>query len=226
MSAPIGNKSRLENGSKRGRGISVIPENDKVKHRLHEDVAAMFLGTGLVALGATFYTHAMLATGGTAGLTFLAHYVTGIGFGTLFFFINLPFYIFAALRMGWAFTVRTFLAVLLVSTFVTIFPRFISFSTLDPIFAAVAGGALMGMGLLILFRHRTSLGGVNIMALYVQDRFGWSAGYFQLASDLAVLVAALFILDWYNVVLSMLGALVLNLMIVVNHRADRYMGVS
>lgn len=201
-------------------------ETDAVKHSLHEDAAALILGTGLVALGTVLYTEATLATGGTAGITFLAHYLTGIGFGTIFFIINLPFYVFAVLRMGWAFTIRTFLAVLLVSTFVTIFPRFISFSALDPIFAAIAGGALMGMGILILFRHRTSLGGINILALYVQDRLGWSAGYFQLAVDVVVLAAALFVLDWYNVALSMLGALVLNLMIAVNHRADRYMGVS
>lgn len=206
--------------------MTLTTDEDAVKHSLYEDAAALLFGTGLVALGTVFYTKAMLATGGTAGITFLAHYMTGIGFGAIFFAINLPFYIFAVLRMGWAFTIRTFLAVLLVSTFVTIFPRFVSFSTLDPIFATIAGGGLMGMGILILFRHRTSLGGINIMALYVQDRFGWRAGYFQLAVDFAVLAAALFVLDWYNVALSMLGALVLNMMIAVNHRADRYMGVS
>lgn len=206
--------------------LPAMIEADAVKHSLFEDAAALFLGTGLVALGTVLYTEATLATGGTAGITFLTHYLTGIGFGTIFFIINLPFYVFAVLRMGWAFTIRTFFAVVLVSTFVTIFPRFISFSALDPIFASIAGGALMGMGILILFRHRTSLGGINIMALYVQGRFGWSAGYFQLAVDVVVLAAALFVLDWYNVALSMLGALVLNLMIAVNHRADRYMGVS
>ena len=146
--------------------------------------------------------------------------------GLVFFVINLPFYWLAIRRMGWAFTLRTFVAVGLISLFSRLTPGWIGFEHLHPLYAAVAGGGLMGMGLLILFRHRTGLGGFNILALYLQGRGLVRAGYFQLAVDLVILAAALFVLDWHQVLLSVLGAAVLNVIIGINHRPGRYMAVS
>ena len=73
----------------------------KDPHKPYEDIMAMLLGTLFVALGVTFYTHAVLLTGSTAGLALLLNYVTGWGFGVWFFAINLPFYYLAIKRMGW-----------------------------------------------------------------------------------------------------------------------------
>jgi hypothetical protein len=44
------------------------------------------------------------------------------------------------------------------------------------VLAAVLGGLLCGAGMLILFRHGASLGGLNVLVLRLQDRFGWPAG--------------------------------------------------
>lgn len=84
----------------------------------------------------------------------------------------------------------------------------------------------MGLGLLMLFRHRASLGGVNILALFLQERFGLRAGKVQMAIDAAIVLAALFIVPADKVLLSVLGALALNMVLAINHRAGRYRGVS
>ena len=83
-------------------------------------------------------------------------------------------------------------------------------------------GLAQGAGLPALFRHRASLGGVGIVALYLQDRTGFRAGWTQLGVDLVVLGLALLTLPWGAVAYSLLGAVVLNLVIAVNHRRDRY----
>jgi uncharacterized membrane-anchored protein YitT (DUF2179 family) len=196
------------------------------RHRLYEDVLAMLTGTLLTSLGITLYSKAMLATGGVTGLALLLQYATKFSFGTIFFVINLPFYLLAIRRMGWPFTIRTFIAVALVSVFARLTPLWIDVSALQPVYAAVMGGALMGLGMLILFRHRTGLGGMNILALYLQDKRLVRAGYFQLAVDILILITALFVLDYKQVLLSMLGAVVLNLVIAINHRPGRYLGIS
>ncbi len=90
----------------------------------------------------------------------------------------------------------------------------------------MAGGGLIGLGMLILFRHRAGLGGFNIVAVYLQDRYGLRAGYFQLGVDVLILCAALLILPMAQVALSLVGAAVLNLVIAINHRPGRYIGVS
>src|SRR5690606_19841797 len=163
--------------------------------------------------GIAFYAEAQLTTGSTAGLALLLQYVTGIPFGWLFFAINLPFYALALLRMGWPFALKTMASVALVSLFTGQVPGWIGIERIDPLFAALVGGGLMGLGILSLFRHKASVGGINILALYLQDNFNIRAGYFQLGVDAVILVAAFFILPFDRVLYSVAGALVLNMII-------------
>lgn len=195
-------------------------------HRWYEDIFAILIGTMLVSLGIAFYAEAQLTTGSTAGLALLLQYVTGIPFGWLFFAINLPFYALALLRMGWPFAFKTMASVALVSLFTGQVPGWIGIERIDPLFAALVGGGLMGLGILSLFRHKASVGGINILALYLQDNFNIRAGYFQLGVDAVILVAAFFILPFDRVLYSVAGALVLNMIIALNHRPGRYVGFS
>ena len=201
-------------------------EADVGRHAFYEDALAFANGTLLVALGVSFYSDAQLLTGGTAGLSLLGQYATGSPFGLNFFVVNLPFYALALLRIGWSFTLRTFLAVALVSLLSRLTPQWFGFGHLEPVYAAVMGGVAIGVGLLILFRHKAGLGGFNILAVFLQERHGLRAGLVLLAVDLAIMVAALFVLPWKNVALSVVGAVVINVIIAVNHRPGRYMGMS
>jgi uncharacterized membrane-anchored protein YitT (DUF2179 family) len=103
---------------------------------------------------------------------------------------------------------------------------FIEIGKLEPIYAAIFGGLLFGIGFIVLFRHQASLGGVNILALYLQDKFGIRAGKLQLGVDFVVLIASLLVVDWRLVAISVLGSIALNLVIWVNHRRDRYVAWS
>ena len=192
------------------------------RHSAFEDAQGLFAGTALVALGLAFLQHLGLVTGQLAGLALLVSIWTGAGFGPVFFALNLPFYWLAVRRMGWAFTLKTFIAVALVSGFTMLRPEVLDFARLDPLAGAVLAGLAQGAGLLAIFRHRASLGGVGIVALYLQDRTGFRAGWTQLGVDLVVLGLALLTLPWGAVAWSLLGAVVLNLVIAVNHRRDRY----
>ncbi len=195
------------------------------RHRLHEDVQAVVTGSLFVALGAVMFGEAGLLTGGTAGLAFLIRYTTGMDFGLAFFLINLPFYVFAWHRMGPVFTLKTFAAVTLLSVLAHQLPYGLAFSHLSKPLAAVLGGLLCGAGMLMLFRHRASLGGMNVLVLYLQERFGWRAGAVQMAIDALIVLGALWVTDLPRVALSVLGAVVLNLTLAINHRPGRYMAV-
>ncbi|MBB4050871.1 uncharacterized membrane-anchored protein YitT (DUF2179 family) [Devosia subaequoris] len=196
------------------------------QHKLHEDLFAMLIGTMLVSLGIAFYAQVQLTTGSSAGLALLLQYITGIPFGWLFFAINLPFYALAWWRMGLPFTLKTIASVAMVSYFTSQIPAWIGIERIDPLFAALVGGGLMGLGILSLFRHKASVGGINILALFLQENFGIRAGYFQLGVDAVILVIAFFVLPFDRVLYSILGALVLNMIIALNHRPGRYVGFS
>ncbi|HSI57735.1 MAG TPA: YitT family protein [Ideonella sp.] len=196
-----------------------------VEHSLLDDAHALIAGALFVALGLTMYGHAGLLTGGVAGLAFLLSYSTGFNLGGLFFVLNLPFYWLAWRRLGWEFTLKTFAAVAMVSTFTALAPRVVSFDKLDPWVAALLGGILIGFGLLALLRHRASVGGVNIVAQYLQEKRGWSAGKVQMAVDCCVVLAAFWVVEPQRVLQSMLGAVAMSAILVLNHRPGRYLGV-
>jgi uncharacterized membrane-anchored protein YitT (DUF2179 family) len=201
------------------------PAHAPAQHTLFEDVQALVTATLFVALGVAMYAHAGLLTGGTAGIAFLLHYATGWRFGVVFFAINLPFVWLAMRSMGWTFTAKTFVAVALLSAFAELVPAVVRFDWLQPAYAAVMGGFLIGVGLLMLFRHHASLGGVNVLVLWLQQRRGWRAGTVQMAIDCGIVAAALTLVDTTRVALSILGAVALNLVVAINHRPGRYLGV-
>ncbi|MDR3367660.1 YitT family protein [Rhodoferax sp.] len=196
-----------------------------LRHHPFEDVQALLTGTLFVALGVVMFSHVGLLTGGTAGLALLIHYATGWNFGAVLVLVNVPFYVLAWRRMGRVFTLKTMLAVALLAVMANLLPKLISFAALSTLFTAVMGGLLMGVGILMLFRHRASLGGFNVLALYLQDRFGWRAGKVQMAMDASIVLASFAVVDWQHVAMSVLGAVVLNQILATNHRKERYVAL-
>jgi uncharacterized membrane-anchored protein YitT (DUF2179 family) len=136
--------------------------------------------------------------------------------------VNLPFYWVAYRRLGLAFTLKTFITVALTSFFTDVLPGLIPIGDINPLVAALFGGLLIGTGMLALFRHRASLGGFGILALYLQDKFGWRAGLVQLALDGVVLTVSFFVATPFVIACSILAAVTLNLTLAINHRTDRY----
>lgn len=196
-----------------------------VPHNLIEDILAILTGTLLVSLGVALFNQVGLFTGGTAGLAFLIHYATGLSFGLVFFLVNLPFYWLAWKRMGWKFTLKTFCAVALVSVMSGLHPKMVQLSALTPLYVALIGGSLMGVGFIVLFRHQASLGGINILSLYLQEKHGIRAGKFQMGMDLCIVLASFLLVSPMAMLASIIGAVVLNLAIMLNHRPGRYMAV-
>lgn len=199
------------------------PQETPLRHSKAEDALALLSGTALIALAVALFQHAQLLSGGTAGIAFLLHYGTGWGFGPVFFVLNLPFYALAWQRMDRAFLLKTMIAVALVSALSELTPHFITFGQVQPLYAALVGGVLLGVGFLILFRHRASLGGVGILAFYLQEKRGWRAGHVQMGVDALILLLALATAPLPQVALSVAGAVVLNLTLAINHRAGRYL---
>ncbi len=198
---------------------------DTPRHSVLDDVQGILTGTTLCAFGLLMLQHMGLVTGQTAGLALVLSYMTEWSFGAVFFVINLPFYWLAIRRMGWRFTLKTLMAVGLLSLLVEVLPRHISFNVLTPPIGAVLVGLITGAGLLALFRHGASLGGIGVLAVYLQDKTGFRAGWTQLLVDAVVFCLALMVLDLDAIGYSVLGAVVLNLLIAINHRRDHYVAL-
>lgn len=196
----------------------------EVRHSPFEDALAMITGTVVASTGLFLLKSGGVVTGGTAGLSLLLSYAMKVPFGVVFIAVNLPFFVLALWKKGVAFTVRTALSVVVVSGLSHLHAQAFGNVGLEPLYATVVGNLLVAVGLLVLFRHRASLGGFNIIALLAQERLGWRAGYVQLALDAVIVLSALSVVPSRSVGFSALGALLLNVSLAKNHRPGRYVG--
>ncbi|NQX05666.1 YitT family protein [Rathayibacter sp. VKM Ac-2856] len=200
------------------------PQSLPVPHSRVEDVFGLVTGAFIVSLGLFLLRASEAVTGGTAGLALLLGYAAPIPFGVILVVVNLPFLALSLWKKGWRFTLRTMFSIVLVSLLAGLHPLAFGTIRIEPVYGVLTGDVLAGIGLLILFRHGSSLGGFSILALLAQERLGWRAGYVMMALDACVVVAALLVVPPLNVLISAAGVVVLNLVLAFNHRPGRYLG--
>lgn len=193
-----------------------------VNHSLLEDIQGLSIGLITTSVALAFLQQLGFVTGQTAGVALILASQTGLSFSWAFFLINLPFYAFAWFRLGPEFTIKSIICVTILSISTAYVPGLMRFADLNPLFGTLAFGVLCGFGLLGVFRHKGSLGGLGVVALMVQDKTGFRAGYVQILMDLVIFSVALALLPLRVVAYSLFGALVLNTVIAFNHRRDRY----
>jgi uncharacterized membrane-anchored protein YitT (DUF2179 family) len=155
-----------------------------------------------VAIGIQFLTTADLVIGGTAGLGIVMQHLTEVSFGILFFSINLPFYFLAISQLGLAFTVRSFISVSIMSTMSDTLALMFTFELPHAILSAVLGGAMIGIGLIFLFREGSSLGGFNMLCLFLEKRFGMNPGKTMFFTDILIVASATIVFGILQVLYS------------------------
>ncbi|MFC5306498.1 YitT family protein [Azospirillum picis] len=202
--------------------VSVTYDRPSASHSFFDNLQGQLFGVVMTSFGIAILHAAGLVTGQAAGLAFVLSYATGADFGILFFLVNLPFYFLALARIGVRFTIKSLIAVSGISVLASLLPQMMSFNAINPFVAAVLAGFCVGIGVIALFRHGSSGGGVGILAFYIQQKTGFRAGWLQALVDLAVFSAAAFVLDSQALAASALGAAVLNAFVAFNHRADWY----
>ena len=194
-----------------------------VSHSLFDDVQAILLASLFMSFGVALFTQQEFLIGGTAGVAFLGSYASSWSFGQLFFVINITFYGLALWRLGWFFTLKTFVAVGLVSILSDWIPQWIVIDSSIPLFAAIFGGSMMGAGLLMLFRHKASLGGLNILSLYLSKYHNVNAGRFQMVVDVVIIILAIYIVDIWATIYSVIAAICMNAVLAINFKKGRYL---
>jgi len=185
------------------------------------DFQGICFGTFMASLGIVFLKSVGLVTGQTAGLSVLLSYVLPFDFGEIFFVISLPFFWLAWMKRGREFTIKTLIVVAGISTLTPFLSAQITFSHIHPLLAAIIAGACSGIGLIALFRHNASAGGLGILALIIEHKTGFKAGWFQLCFDAAIFLSACFVLPFSHVFYSFVGAALLNAMIAWNFRIEQ-----
>ncbi|MEY4997646.1 MAG: hypothetical protein RLY59_1050 [Actinomycetota bacterium] len=193
-------------------------------HSLLDDIVGITASALLASLGVFLMDSGHVVTGGIAGLALLISYATPLSFSVVWILASIPFLPLAVWKKGWNFTLRSLIAIVLVSLFTQLTAMNLGPLDIDPLFGSVVGNVAASIGVLGLFRHRSSLGGFNVVALIAQEQYGWRAGYVQLVIDLLIVAGAFFVASPVIVLYSAVGAFVFNFILALNHREGRYNG--
>lgn len=122
------------------------------------------LGSILAAFGTSvFLLPNQLSSGGFSGIATIIYYLFHIPMGTTIIILNIPIFVLAYLREGKRFFIKSIVATFIFSSAINIFEKIEPF-TQDRVLASVYGGIVIGLGLALVFKGKSSTGGTDLIA--------------------------------------------------------------
>ena len=137
-----------------------------------------------------FYPPNQIGYGGITGVGQVVNaFVPLIPIGMFVLVVNIPLFLLGWWLLGGHLLVSSLYSMALSSVAVDVFPLLIDFPPMDPMLAAVCGGALIGLALGLIFAQGATTGGTDLIARLVKLRVSWvSMGKLLLVIDTAVVV--------------------------------------
>jgi uncharacterized membrane-anchored protein YitT (DUF2179 family) len=148
----------------------------------------------IVILGSLIYAAAIslfldpnqLAPGGVSGLAIIINRLTSLPTGVLMLCMNVPLLAVGIWKLGFRFFVSTMVAIG-VSSWATDLLAPLGPLTRDPLLAAAAGGAMMALGMGLLFKVGATSGGSDIVVRLIKLKYKYiKTGKLFLATDSCV----------------------------------------
>ena len=146
-----------------------------------------------------------LISGGMNGIATLIYYTVGLHPSTTYLVMNVFLILLGAKIMGWKYSVKTVIAILVISFLIDTFQHGIT--TIDAqghenllhivgdqkFMACVIGALMEGLGLALVFLSGGSTGGIDIIASSINKYWNISLGRLMLCIDLAIIGGSYFI---------------------------------
>ena len=128
-----------------------------------KEILWTFLGTAISGFGmGSFLLPNKLSSGGFSGIATIFYYFLGWNVGLTIICLNVPLFIFAYMRIGKKFFIKTILGTIFLSSFIDVFSSFPVIID-DRFLACIYGGILIGIGTGIAFKANTSTGGSDLI---------------------------------------------------------------
>ena len=174
-----------------------MPETQSKKRKFFsflKNYALLTVGAFIYACGiAIFLDPNHLAPGGVSGVSIILNNYIPIGTGIWIFLINIPLMILGLIVFKFSFLMGTLYATAFSSAIIEIIDRALSHLIPDMqehlLLAAAAGGALVAIGIGLVFRGGGSTGGFDIVVKLLRRKFRhMKTGILYLVLDTAVIL--------------------------------------
>ncbi len=183
----------------KGKGHSEMKKGwkNRVKQSPATDYILIVIGTGFMGLAVNlFFNPASMVPGGFTGLAMMANRFSAaylpaeIPVGVMNILFNIPLLIAAIRIRGWGFIKRTVFGALMYSAWMLVIPMKDIVSG-DLTITALAGGALIGVGIGFILLGKGTTGGTDTVAALIQKKFPYldTAGIYPILDGIIILVA-------------------------------------
>ncbi|MGO4890360.1 YitT family protein [Anaerobacillus sp. MEB173] len=154
-------------------------------------------GCFILAMGIWLTKSAHIATSGAAGLALTIVHVSGLPFFFMFILVNFPFFLLSYWKLGLQYTLTSTFSVGFLSLFTFLAVTLPEFD-IHPFAGAVFGGCLVGVGAVVIFLSRSSMGGATILAVFLQQKYKMDPGKVIFFFDSTVSLITFYFLGMKN----------------------------
>ena len=175
-------------------------------NKFFKEVLLTFLGTAIAGVGmGSFLLPNKLSSGGFAGIATIFYYFFGWNVGITVIILNIPFFIWAAMRLGKEFLVKAILGTFSLSFFIDIFEN-IAFVSNDRLLSCIYGGLLVGIGTGLIFKAYTSTGGTDLI-VQIAKSYGARVSSSRLLNSIDICVVILNVIFFREIDIGLYSAI-------------------
>ncbi len=182
-------------------GIMML-KNEKLKSEI-KDFLLVTIGCPIYAIGLSMFLDANnISAGGVAGLAMIVSYFTNIDLGLMIFLMNLPLFVAGWIRFRNKFLFYTIYAIVVSSWIIDYigraFPAYVPL-TKDMMLASIAGGAIMSVGMSLIYLGGGSVGGTDIIIKFLRQKHNHiGTGTLSFIMDLTSCILSVFVFGGYE----------------------------
>ena len=162
----------------------------------------IILGSFAMAFGTVcFLSPNQIITGGGVGISLLLHALfPQITLGIFMAIVSIPFLTLAYIYFGKYYLFKTFIVVILLSTFTDVLKEVLHIKpmTNDILLAAIFGGIFIGLGVGFVIKGRASTGSTSVVGEIVAKKTKYKAAEVLLAIDAIIMFASVFVYNDIN----------------------------
>jgi uncharacterized membrane-anchored protein YitT (DUF2179 family) len=162
----------------------------------------IIIGSLITAAGFNLFLipHEILSSG-LSGLSMIVGMLTPMNTGVANFLLNLPLLIIGYFKLGRKFILLTILAVTMISLGLYVVP--VVEIAHEVVLSSIFGGAVVGLGIGLIFRSSGSSGGFDVIGMLVARKRDFPIGAMLTAMNGVIILISGFLFDWDSALYTM-----------------------
>ncbi|NPD44440.1 MULTISPECIES: YitT family protein [unclassified Lentimicrobium] len=169
----------------------------------------ILLGTFIMSAGFVFFISPYkMAPGGVYGVAIILHHMLGLPIGMVGLALDIPLTLIGIKILGPRFGIKTVVGFVSTSLWITLLENLWGYEALvdnAPLLSSIYGGALIGVGLGMVFKAKATSGGTDIIAMIVSKYTKLPVGQALIIIDSVIVLGGLVAFgDWMIPLLSWL----------------------